>query len=98
MGKAKTGVQLIADERKRQVEKEGYVAAHDDQHTNGELAIAGSIYASPARLRFFLLYKTSPLNWPFDDGEYKPVPQDRVKELVKAGALIAAEIDRLLRD
>jgi len=26
---------------------------------------------------------------------WKPTPDDRVRELVKAGALIAAEIDRL---
>jgi hypothetical protein len=30
-------------------------------------------------------------------GDWKPSPDDRFRELVKAGALIAAEIDRLLR-
>lgn len=35
--------------------------------------------------------------WPWDQEWYKPTPNDRVRQLVKAGALIAAEIDRLLR-
>lgn len=36
-----------------------------------------------------------PSGWPFDPPSWKP--GDRVRELVKAGALIAAEIDRLIR-
>jgi hypothetical protein len=33
-----TGIELIAAERKRQVEKEGYTAKHDSQWVKGELA------------------------------------------------------------
>ena len=33
--------------------------------------------------------------WPWDLEWFKPSPYDRIRELVKAGALIAAEIDRL---
>jgi hypothetical protein len=33
--------------------------------------------------------------WPWAERFWKPTPDDRVRELVKAGALIAAEIDRL---
>lgn len=40
---------------------------------------------------------SAPRLWPWDAEWWKPVPQDRVRELVKAGALIAAEIDRLQR-
>ena len=37
-----------------------------------------------------------PWLWPhWDYAWYKPCPDDRIRELVKAGALIAAEIDRL---
>lgn len=36
--------------------------------------------------------------WPFDKADFKPTPNDRIKELTKAGALIVAEIDRLLRE
>jgi len=34
---------------------------------------------------------------PFDEEWWKPSPDDPVWQLVKAGALIAAEIDRLRR-
>jgi len=37
-----------------------------------------------------------PSLWPWGNEEWKPTPDDRVRELTKAGALIAAEIDRLL--
>ena len=33
--------------------------------------------------------------WPWNLIWWKPTPNDRIRELVKAGALIAAEIDRL---
>ena len=35
--------------------------------------------------------------WPWREGEWKPTPDDRVRDLAKAGALIAAEIDRIQR-
>lgn len=44
----KTGVDLIAAERKRQIEKEGWTLQHDrDEHTGGELALAACCYAAP---------------------------------------------------
>ena len=35
--------------------------------------------------------------WPWKEAWWKPTPEDRIRELVKAGALIVAEIDRLRR-
>jgi hypothetical protein len=35
-GKVLTGIELIAAERKRQVEEEGYTAEHDDQWERGD--------------------------------------------------------------
>jgi hypothetical protein len=35
--------------------------------------------------------------WPFYCVQFKPSPDNRIRELEKAGALIAAEIDRLQR-
>jgi hypothetical protein len=35
--------------------------------------------------------------WPFFTRPWKPTPDNRIRELEKAGALIAAEIDRLQR-
>lgn len=90
----KTGVELIAEERKRQIEKEGWSAKHDATHKYGELAIAGAVYAvhctdanvdNPTSNSFH--------GWPWDDQSFKP--GDDIPNLVKAGALIAAEIDRL---
>jgi hypothetical protein len=36
------------------------------------------------------------MGWSCPRNFWKPTPNDRIKELTKAGALIAAEIDRLL--
>ena len=46
-----TGIKLIAKERKRQIEKEGWSAEHDSQHKDGEIAIAASCYAMPHNKR-----------------------------------------------
>lgn len=82
------GVELIAAERRRQVEAEGWTPEHDTKHWDGELALAAACYALPEAWR-------SDDIWPWHPGWWKPRPDDRVRELVKAGALIAAEIDRL---
>lgn len=87
------GARLIMNERRRQIVEEGYDATHDYQfHDEEELAFAAECYIrfdSPGEV---------PDQWPFDDEEWKPNPDDRIGQLVKAGALIAAEIDRQLRD
>lgn len=87
------GSTLIAIERRRQVESEKWSALHDDFHDRDELARAAACYAMPARFR---RTRRNGL-WGFEGGWWKPTPKDRIRELVKAGALIAAEIDRLQR-
>lgn len=72
--------------------KHGYIAKHDDTHVHEELARAGAYYALPPHIRV-----NFPELWPFEPEAFKPSPQDRLRELVKAGAMIAAEIDRQLR-
>jgi hypothetical protein len=91
------GVALIASERRRQVEAEGWTPEHDDEHTGEGLAAAAACYARPPKLRPFAVRECgqTPLIWPWEPKWWKP--GDRVRELVKAGALIAAEIDRLQR-
>lgn len=79
-----TGISQIAAERHRQQHEEGWTAEHDDQHTHGELAAAAACYLAPERNL-----------WPFERRYYKP--SGRIYSLVKAGALIAAELDRLER-
>lgn len=93
---ASDGVLLIALERKRQVEEECWTLQHDDGHIGDQLALAASVYALPAGRRSYRNHLL-PENWPFDASYWRPSPGNRIKELVKAGALIAAEIDRLKR-
>ncbi len=99
----KTGVQLIEKERARQVNEEGYAPSDDDRWINGELANAASCYAAtPGNKtvsvnKFWGISYDRAHRWPFSMNVWKPTPNDRIKELTKAGALIAAEIDRLKR-
>ena len=90
-----TGLDLIAAERGRQIVEEGWSSKHDDAHNDDELAAAASVYAAPLLVREFL--DLVDYLWPWHLDDWKPTPDDRMRELVKAGALIAAEIDRLLR-
>ena len=91
---AKKGVELIAAERKRQIKEEGYTEEQDAKNNQfGELAFAAACYALPiGRAKIMDL-------WPWDANDYKPSGsmdgEPRIHELAKAGALIAAEIDRL---
>lgn len=104
-----TGVELIAAERQRQVDEEGWTPEHDAEHDNGALADAAACYAATETI-----YRVAMDDRSDRDGEhhgirwYEPWPRrwkrtvnltpttaERVRELVKAGALIAAEIDRL---
>lgn len=94
------GVSLIAAERRRQIDAEGWTPEHDDQHEDGEMARAAACYALPDERRQYGLggyFDPMPKLWPWDRQWWKPRNSDRVRELVKAGALIAAEIDRLQR-
>ena len=88
------GVSLIAAERQRQIDVEGYDVGHDAVHSSDALIRAAVCYATPAHMRLSLAGR-APLGWPWGVSHWKPTPDDRVRELVKAGALIAAEIDRL---
>lgn len=88
---APDGVSLIAAERQRQVSAEGWTPEHDDTHAQGELAEAAIAYASEGIERPLAVSY-----WPFEWASYRP-SGNRVRNLVRAGALIAAEIDRLRR-
>lgn len=78
-------------ERNRQVIAEGYGPAHDDQHSHGELADAAACYAAgSASLETGSGRSVWPRIW-----AYKP--KDRRRDLIRAGALILAELERLDR-
>lgn len=102
----KTGIELIAAERQRQIEVEGYSAQHDSQHKATELIYAALAYTEAARVgvansesnldyspELVMMYKADmgrnyPFGWDFK-------PSTDIRDLTKAGALIAAAIDRL---
>lgn len=84
------GVERIAFERDRQ-RGMGFTAEHDDAHNDEELGRAGAYYATPASMRDDIVASVWPQGW-----EFKP-SFNRRYELERAGALIAAEIDRLDR-
>ena len=100
----KTGIEIISEERQRQITVEGWMDEHDDKHGAGELAFAAKAYAEHAGFQSAIegseygKVKTNyiPDMWPWDPKWWKPI-NDRVRNLAKAGALIAAEIDRLQR-
>lgn len=111
------GAGLIAEERRRQVEVEGWTEEHDDDHAGPALALAGICYAAAAT-------DVDIREFDEDDGDFRirdPWPwgdrrwdkrekharrgqteekrrSGRIRCLVIAGALLAAEIDRLLRE
>lgn len=94
-----TGADLIAAERQRQIEKERWTPEHDDEHVHGEIASAASEYINAAHNQYKPNTRTMTQvrrSWPWDAKWWKPA-KDPIRNLVKAGALIAAEIDRLKR-
>ena len=78
----------------------GYTPEHDDTHVNGELIAAAICYAvAGAGDAAAILDPTSDLAlylWPFELESFDPSENEK-ENLIKAGALIAAEIDRVER-
>lgn len=98
----RTGPQAANDviaERLRQIANEGWTPEHDDRQRNGELAAAAACYASFAGSDDQTRQTHRPGSafkaWPWESTWWKPA--DRRRDLVKAGALILAEIERLDR-
>jgi hypothetical protein len=96
----KTGIDLIAAERQRQITAEGWTPEHDDTHTKGELAFAAACYVNDAAEEIrsgqpsHKPRQMPPMAWPWAEEWWKP--KSVLSRLVRAGALIAAEIDRLI--
>lgn len=81
----------IIKERVRQIQAEGYSTEHDDEHAQGELAQAAACYCMPIRLQ----PTDTPFGWPWHHRYWNP--KSRRRNLVRAAALIVAEIERLDR-
>lgn len=87
----KSGVERINEERERQID-EGYDPKHDDEHQRMELVSAAVAY-----LMFNIIGGDQPMRyWPWERKSFH-ASIDLRDNLTKAGALIAAEIDRLNR-
>lgn len=106
LGENNSVIDEIAAERRRQVSAEGWTPEHDDAHGNGEMAQAAAVYAlgsavdqaeravmdefgsdgTPHRIHS---------QWPWGREWHKP--KDRRRDLIRAAALIVAEIERLDR-
>ncbi len=94
----------IAAERREQINAHGWTAEHDDEHGNGELAMAAACYAAPHRLYQKNDYAdgvTYMDPWPWDEkwdrrphegnavrSNFHDGPEKRRALLVKAAALI----------
>lgn len=93
-------LKAVIAERQRQQSDEGWTPEHDDGHVNDEIAAMAAYYAMPVGAR----------DWPASETGYgatfgeairpegwQAKESDRWDELVKAGALVLAELERLER-
>lgn len=94
----KNGSTLIEEERKRQIEKEGWSPEHDDKHIHGELVMVAICYLLNVAFSFNPIQSKPDIWWPVNWDKKWWKPKSHLSNLVKAGALIAAEIDRLQRE
>nr|WP_258015750.1 hypothetical protein [Stenotrophomonas maltophilia] len=92
-----TGVEAIAAERERQLQAEGFTRDGDQQYRRGELAKAATAYVQLAAMdleagtRNHIAWREPAAVWPWVPEWWKPV--DARRDLVRSGALIAAQID-----
>ena len=76
----------VLAERRRQVDQEGYSLENDDAHSNGQIARAAADYAMPGQ------HPIPGVGWASNKAKHS-----RRDQLIKAGALVLAEIERLDR-
>ena len=89
----------ILAERARQITAENWTPEHDDTHHRGEMADAACCYLlnlnKPQGVARRLIKEVLSYLWPWAPEWWKPT--DRRRDLVKVGALVLAEIERLDR-
>lgn len=93
-------VRDVIAERRRQIEAEGRTTQHDDANPAGVMSVAAACYAIGASNALVLAVGDTstcpaPEVFPWEDAWWKPTTPRR--DLVKAAALILAEIERLDR-
>jgi hypothetical protein len=81
----------VLAERRRQITAEGWTPEHDDKYRHSEMLWAACCYV----LNTIQKYNRVPFDWPWRDEWWKPTEKRR--DLVKAAALLLADIERLDR-
>lgn len=81
-----SGYKLIAAERQRQIEVEGWTAEQDDEVGGENLVLAAQCYLNASDES-----SSQPQTWPFQSERWKP--QTRQRNLERAGALYQAAAD-----
>ncbi len=92
----------MLEERIRQINEEGFTPEADDAYTFAELSLAAAAYALPPGKR---PYQEAPSCWPWSKSWWKGTPamgtakdiDNRIREIIKSGALLLAELERLHR-
>lgn len=90
----KSGIELITEERQEQIQKHGWTPEHDQHHTLGGLAVMAAtlaVYHTDAEVTDPHERGTGENMW----GLEEKLRFDEIHRLKVAGALIAAEIDRI---
>lgn len=98
--RTKAALDSFTRERARQVVNHGFKAGGDDKHVDGQLSDAAACYALGSG--YDRAGKPSALwRWAFPLSWWKPAqddePQNRKRDIEKAGALLLAEWERLDR-
>lgn len=103
-------IELICEERERQIMEEGFDSAHDDQYENQEILRSAIAYLLNTKNNLEMagnncaIYEQEGVwedcscllyDWPWDESWWKP--ESAIRDLTKAGALIAAQIEQLQR-
>lgn len=106
VGVGMTGADKIAAERRRQVEEEGFTAAHDEHHGWADLLQAAHCYLFVAVVQLGDLagdragigppevWRAPRMRWPWEAEAWKPAPAPE-RNLIRAGALYQAHLDRV---
>lgn len=99
----------VMNERDRQENEEGWTPEHDDKHVQGELAQAAASYTVHSiviatlkaqgmpqdKIEATARSTVVPRTWPWSPAWWRP--SDQRRNLVKAAALLLAEIERIDR-
>lgn len=82
-------IEAIVSERTRQKTEEGHWPNGDNNYRQEELARAAAVYANP---EIWNVFGASRVGWPWRADSYKPTTRRR--DLIKAAALIVAQLER----